>query len=494
MSVSAVVGLSEAGPAALSAQSGADRPSAGRWSRRVAIDVLGLADALVIPGSAWLLLAVLPIGETAPNWSTVIQAGLIASIVLNCFLRSRGFYDSAAIHALPIKPLELVWGILLAFAAALGLAHPVLPGSLQAGAWYAAWVATSSTLLLAGRFLAHRILERATAAGRFDDRIAVFGAGAIARRVHDHLAWPGRGIRLVGVYDDRVCNGRIHTDGLPVAGSLEDLVGASREGLIDQIVIALPAAADGRIAEIVRKLEPLPVSIHVVTHIASDLVEAGAAHNVSAIGSVGLLDLKDKALADWAPLVKRVEDLVIGTLAVLLALPLFIAIAIAIKLDSPGPVFFIQRRRGLNRRTIEVLKFRTMTVLEDGDDLRQASRNDPRVTGVGRILRCTSLDELPQLINVLKGEMSLVGPRPHALVHDEQWGERLERYANRQQVKPGITGLAQVKGLRGEIHSSESIGERVAHDLAYIANWSLWLDLKLVALTLKAVLEGKNAH
>jgi putative colanic acid biosynthesis UDP-glucose lipid carrier transferase len=338
------------------------------------------------------------------------------------------------------------------------------------------------------------LLSRFTAAGRFDTRVAVFGAGVIARRVHDYLADPKLGIGFVGVYDDRQGQDRLNPEGLDVSGRLDDLIEAGRAGRVDQIIIALPQAADRRAAEVAKKLEQLPVSLHVVTHIASDLVDRVALHRVSSLGPVGMLDVKRKPLADWAPLVKRVEDYGIGAVLLLLCAPLLLVCAIAIKLDSAGPVFFRQRRRGLNQKVIEVMKFRTMSVMEDGPEVKQATKNDARITRVGRILRQSSLDELPQLFNVMKGEMSLVGPRPHALVHDEHWGELLETYANRHQVKPGMTGYAQVMGWRGETETPEKMQGRVEHDLAYIANWSLGNDLTILAKTVRVVVSGNNAN
>ena len=178
----------------------------------------------------------------------------------------------------------------------------------------------------------------------------------------------------------------------------------------------------------------------------------------------------------------------------LITAPLWPVIALAIKLESRGPVFFRQRRRGRFLRTIEVLKFRTMSVMEDGDDVRQAVVGDTRVTLLGRILRRSSLDELPQLLNVLKGDMSLVGPRPHALVHDEEFTALLEKYPDRHQMRPGITGLAQVEGLRGSTAKPGSIEARVEADLAYIKAWSLALDMKIMWRTFSAVIRGTNAN
>lgn len=177
----------------------------------------------------------------------------------------------------------------------------------------------------------------------------------------------------------------------------------------------------------------------------------------------------------------------------ILTAPLWPLIALAIKLESPGPVIFAQRRRGRFLREFRVLKFRTMRVMEDGSNVTQAVPLDSRVTFVGRILRRSSLDELPQLLNVLKGEMSLVGPRPHALAHDEEFTRLLERYPDRHQMRPGLTGLAQVTGLRGSTAKPGSIDARVEADLTYIRNWSLWLDLQILSRTIAAVIAGTNA-
>jgi putative colanic acid biosynthesis UDP-glucose lipid carrier transferase len=181
--------------------------------------------------------------------------------------------------------------------------------------------------------------------------------------------------------------------------------------------------------------------------------------------------------------IKRTADIVIAALLLLFVLPLFLIVALGVILDSPGPVFFVQRRTGLGGRPIEVFKFRTMRVMEDGEAVKQASRNDNRVTRVGRFLRRSSIDELPQLANVLRGDMSLVGPRPHALAHDQYYGALVPNYAQRFRARPGITGLAQVNGLRGEIHSLEGMVDRVSQDNAYIDDWSLGLDLKILMKT-----------
>ncbi len=479
----------------LQSQNPAGTISKSRWSRQVAADIVGMVDALAIAASATLPAAIYCFGgDLAIRWPQVIQNGLLCGIVACFLLRSWGMYDTAKMNAFPIEPGRLLAALLLSFTTVHGLGLPFKAEAGHLWIWYAVWLSASFTLILWLRIIARGVLASLTAAGRFDTRVAVFGAGLIARRVHDHLVNPSSGIRFVGVYDDRKEQERLNPEGLTINGRLDDLIEAGRADQVDQIIIALPQVAERRAAYVAKKLEQLPVSLHIVTHIASDLVEVGPAHRVSNLGPIGLLDVKRKPLADWAPLVKRVEDYGLGAILLVIAAPILLFCAIAIKLDSSGPVLFRQRRRGLNQKVIEVLKFRTMNVMEDGADVRQAIVGDARITRVGGFLRRTSLDELPQLINVLRGEMSLVGPRPHALVHDEHWGEMLERYANRHQVKPGITGFAQVMGWRGETETTDKMQARVEHDLDYIAGWSLGRDLKILAQTVRAVVRGNNAN
>lgn len=470
------------------------KPAAVRWSRRIAADIVAMADmaAVVLGGvvPAWIYSVY---GGVQLDWILVLQSSLVAAFMVQVCLRVWGLYDTRRMHDFPQDPACLLAALLIGILGVLGLCLPQAMRSVHMWVWYAAWLSASFTLILLVRLTAHALLRKYTAEGRFEQHIAVFGAGAIARRVKEHLTDKSLGVHFAGVYDDRMGQDRIDNEGLTVNGKLEDLIKAAREDKIDQIIVALPQAADRRMADVARKLEQLPVSVHIVTHIASDLVETTQAHAVSSLGPVGLMDVKAKPFSDWGPVVKKLEDYVLGGLLMLIALPLLPIIALAIRLDSPGPILFTQKRRGLNHKIFDVLKFRTMTVMEDGNDVRQVAAEDPRITRVGRVLRRTSLDELPQLWNVLRGEMSLVGPRPHALVHDDEYSEKLEEYAARHQVKPGITGLAQVKGWRGETGTTEKMKARVEHDIQYIKNWSLGLDLKILCQTIGAVISGKNA-
>ena len=487
--------MSTSSVAASSSVSSSPAVAPVRWSRRIAADIVGFVDVAAIVGGGMVpALIYAGSGGLSVNWMKYLQLCLVSAMIVYGCLRNFGMYDTNRMHDFPTDARRLAGSLGIAFLAMLGLGSPFAPNDVHLWVWYGAWITISFVLQLNTRHLARAILARMTVTGAFDASVAVYGSGAIARRVHDHLGNPALGIRFAGLYDDRADSKRIDGQGPEVRGRLDDLIARARKGEIDQIIVALPQAADQRTQQIARRLEQLPCSLHVVTHISSDLVDEAALHRVSSLGPVGLLDVKPKPLADWSRVVKSIEDRVLGALLLVAVAPLLAVIALAVKLDSTGPVFFRQRRSGLNQEVIEVMKFRTMRVLEDGPDVPQAKRDDPRVTRVGHVLRRLSLDELPQLINVLRGEMSLVGPRPHALAHDAEWAEILARYPNRQQVKPGVTGLAQVMGFRGEIETPAMLEKRLEQDLVYVANWSLWLDLKIILLTPVRCIFAKTAY
>ena len=464
------------------------------WSRQVASDLIAVAEACAVVAGGLLPSALYAATGALPaSWPTVVLSALVAALIYRLYLTSAGMYEPVRGNNFEVRPVQMLGALMFAVLVALSLGAPQI-GLVNMAIWLVLWVAASFSGAILVRTIASDIMHAATLAGRFDERVAVYGAGQIARRVHDHLSNPALGLRFVGVFDSRETAGRINAEGLSIVGGLDDLVEACRAGRVDRIIIALPQIAERRVNDIARKFADLSVSLHIVTHLATDFLGTNRPHRVSQLGPVGLMDIKSRKHAGWAPVIKRTEDIVIGAVVALAVAPVLPLIALAVKLDSPGPVLFRQRRRGRNLRVFEVLKFRTMSVMEDGTDVRQATTADPRITRVGRILRRTSLDELPQIWNVLAGDMSLVGPRPHALVHDEKFGAMLESYANRHQMKPGVTGLAQVNGFRGETTTAESIEARVHFDLTYIRDWSLWLDLKILAKTVWTVALGTNAR
>ena len=265
----------------------------------------------------------------------------------------------------------------------------------------------------------------------------------------------------------------------------------AREKHVDSVLIALPFGMGLELDSIMRQVQMLPVDVQVFADFGGTSFSAVMCRR---LGGGYLITTALKPITGWGALLKRIEDVIVGGVCLIAFLPAMAVIALAIKLDSEGPVLFRQRRHGYNHRVIEVLKFRTMRVMEDGAVVRQATRNDSRVTRVGAILRRTSLDELPQFLNVIRGDMSVVGPRPHALAHNSYYGTLIEKYANRHRVKPGITGWAQVHGFRGETTDPSMMEKRVRYDLDYIENWSIWLDLKILIMTPLLVLFRQSAY
>ena len=271
---------------------------------------------------------------------------------------------------------------------------------------------------------------------------------------------------------------------------LEDGVASARSTGAEDVVLVMPGDRQAMIAETVEAFSVLPVAIHLDVSTLERRFGALAVHR---LGALSALALDPAPLSPIQRIVKRTFDILVSGTALILLAPLMAAIAVLIVWDSPGGVFYRQRRRGYNQREFVIMKFRSMRS-DPVDEFRQAARDDPRVTRVGRWLRRTNLDELPQLINVLKGEMSIVGPRPHAVAHDQQFEDKIRRYPRRLNVRPGITGWAQINGLRGETDTYEKMALRVSHDLYYIDHWSLWFDLFIVAATIVSPKSYRNAR
>ncbi len=278
-------------------------------------------------------------------------------------------------------------------------------------------------------------------------------------------------------------------------GGLQQLIADVRRGLIDQVIVALPSSAEKRLREVVEQIALTPVRIRLAPDIAGFVF---AQRSVVLLGEVPVVTVFERPISGTDQAIKWLEDHILGLLILILAAPLMILIALAIKLDSPGPIFFRQPREGFNNRPFLVWKFRSMRAdRSQTDAIDQARRDDPRVTRVGAFLRRTSLDELPQLFNVLLGHMSLVGPRPHAAstrAGGRVFSEVVARYAARHNVKPGMTGWAQVCGWRGETQTEEQLHKRFEHDLHYIENWSLWFDLYILMRTVVTVLGHRGAY
>jgi putative colanic acid biosysnthesis UDP-glucose lipid carrier transferase len=302
---------------------------------------------------------------------------------------------------------------------------------------------------------------------------------------------PLLGIRLAGVFDDRGPERRAKLDDVPTLGSFTALPDYAKSNRVDLIYITLPMGSQPRILKLLNQLRDTTASIYFVPDIFMfDLIQA----RVDAINGIPVVALCETPYFGFTGLVKTLSDYVLATLALIVLSPLMILIAVGIRASSPGPILFRQRRYGLDGKEIVIYKFRTMTVLEDGASVRQATEADERVTRLGQILRKTSMDELPQFINVLQGRMSVVGPRPHAVSHNEVYRKLVDGYMVRHKVKPGVTGWAQVNGLRGETDTVEKMERRVEYDLAYLRNWSLRLDLVIILKTILVLFGDKRAY
>ncbi|MDE2586121.1 MAG: undecaprenyl-phosphate glucose phosphotransferase [Betaproteobacteria bacterium] len=318
------------------------------------------------------------------------------------------------------------------------------------------------------------------------------GGCELARKLADGIAEsPQNGIRVAGFFDDRAADRLPAGSRRDILGGLSDIAAYAKQHHVDLIYITLPMTSQPRILKLVDELRDTTASIYFVPDIfLFDLIQA----RMDTLGGLPVVAVCETPYYGVNALIKRSSDLVLAGAILLLIAPVMLAIAIAIKRDSPGPVIFKQRRYGLDGREIIIYKFRSMTVCEDGGEIRQASRDDCRVTKLGAFLRATSLDELPQFINVLQGRMSVVGPRPHAVAHNELYRKLINGYMIRHKVKPGITGWAQINGLRGETTSVERMSARIEYDLAYLRNWSLLLDLKIICKTPMVVLKRENAY
>lgn len=305
--------------------------------------------------------------------------------------------------------------------------------------------------------------------------------------------WPmSHGIQIVGVANLSPRALSDHADAnRHIERELQDAVMQARRLDVDDVFLLLNRTRDGVVDTAINSFLTMPASIH----LASDQVlERFRDARIARMGAIASLALVRRPLTLPEIAAKRVFDFCVAFVAVILLAPLALLVAIAIKWDSPGPVFFLQRRYGFNQKPFRIIKFRTMTTMDDGPVVKQAAANDVRITRIGRILRRYNIDELPQLLNVLTGDMSLVGPRPHALAHDHHFMHRIALYARRHNVKPGITGWAQVNGFRGETETDDKMQGRVEHDLYYIDNWSIWIDLTILMLTIFSPKAYRNAQ
>lgn len=386
---------------------------------------------------------------------------------------------------------SLLFGVLLvaAFFAKLGQEFSRV--------WVATWFVSGLSLLLASRSALTLAVREWADQGRLNRRAVIVGGGDTADKLISALeASRDTDIRIYGVFDDRK-DDRVsqRVAGYPKLGTVDQLIEFGRKMRLDLLIITLPMAAESRLLELYKKLWVLPVDIRLSAH-TNEL--RFRPRTYSYIGNVPFVDLQDKPITDWDYILKLIFDKVVASVALVALAPVMLLVGAAVKYDSTGPVFFRQKRHGFNNELIEVFKFRSMyTDQSDSNASKLVTKNDDRVTRVGRFIRKTSLDELPQLFNVLKGELSLVGPRPHALqakAAESLYSDVVDGYFARHRVKPGITGWAQINGWRGETDTHEKLERRIEHDLYYIENWSVLLDIYILVMTPIALLKAENAY
>lgn len=412
---------------------------------------------------------------------------VVASLTVALF-KSRGLYNRSSVLGqdafLPIvKTWLLVFALLAGGTFLLGLSEQLSRGVLVV------YFTTGGVTLMGTRHILRGYVQKSIDSGSIKGRRVLL----IGDRQEVSFADPGPALRCHGyslaasfLYDSAQTEVG-PDDQLPWG----DIMDAARSGGIDEIVVAGRWSEIARIETIVDRLRMFPIPIRLLPDRATSRY---LARPMTDIGLAMTIDLQRGPLAAWQSRVKTTVDFVTAAGALVAFSPMLLVIAAMIKLDSPGPVFFRQTRVGFNGRPFRIFKFRTMRTIEDGDEIRQATIGDDRVTPIGRWLRATSVDELPQLINVLCAEMSLVGPRPHAVAHDRQYRSLIANYALRHRVKPGITGWAQVCGLRGETPTVDLMARRIEHDLWYIHNWSFWLDSLIVVRTAVALMRPQNVY
>jgi len=364
-------------------------------------------------------------------------------------------------------------------------------GYFEADALYA-WVVATPVLQWIAVYIGQRVVRRHAALPEARRSAIVVGAGPlgvkVARALEDS---EDHGIDFVGYFDDRN-DERVHQGASTQRlGGLKDVAEYIRTHGIREVFITLPLGSQPRIVALLESVQGTTASLYFVPDVFGISIIQGRLQDMNGVPVVGICETPFTGTNE---LVKRVSDIVLAGIILVLISPILIALAIGVKLSSPGPVIFKQRRNGLDGEEIVVYKFRSMTAQDNGPVVRQATKNDPRVTKFGAFLRRTSLDELPQFFNVLQGRMSIVGPRPHAVAHNEEYRRIIKAYMVRHKVKPGITGWAQVNGHRGETDTLEKMQARVEYDLEYLRNWSLGLDLQIIVRTIRLVFFDRNAY
>jgi len=449
-----------------------------------------LADGVII--FAMLLFSVAVYART---WSDQYTITAISAVILFYFsARLNKLYRSYRVARLldEFKPLMMSWAATLAGLLVLGYSFKATQDLSRVT--LGIWALSTPVMLLAWRRLLRQSLKAMRAKGYNTRSVVILGVDENAKRLAKNIiAMPWAGLVLKGFISQDYTGEVLTEDGRSwsVLGEMDDLFSMTRQNEVDIVYIAIPMHERATITAILKELGDSTVSIFMVPDFCTAEIMQGSWVSVGDMPTVSVIDNPTQGMDSW---IKRLEDIVISSIALIVfAIPMAI-IALGIKLTSPGPALYRQKRYGMRGNPISVWKFRSMSVIEEDSEFVQAKAEDSRVTKFGAFLRKTSLDELPQFFNVLGGSMSIVGPRPHAIAHNEEFRSKVNGYMLRHKVKPGITGLAQVNGYRGETDTEEKMSHRVRYDVDYINNWSLWLDLAIIFKTPMVLLRGENAY
>jgi Undecaprenyl-phosphate glucose phosphotransferase len=489
----------------MTAETSSSRPLTSDKPRKISATSIAIVagvckalDALVIVLGVDIAYRILALfhSNVLTEESRYILTSLIVAVVFVAIFEKAGGYTAKHLPATGTQfyRVSLIWLSIQCWG--LLMIYPLHGHSGYSVEFLAVWALDSLVLLYILRFGLALFFRRWRQVGALQRKVVVIGAGETGSRIVQTLQDSPQHYAVLGIFDDRQDRVPPHLHGVPVLGTIQDLQTFARSELPDEIIVTLPIASSNRLSTVFRSLTMLPVDLRLT---CETIAPGFRLRNVSYIGATPVLDIFHRPLKDWGGVYKWLEDKILSSIILLLLSPVLLVIALLIKLDSPGPVFFKQDRYGFNNRVIKVLKFRSMYVdRSDVTGAQQTVRGDRRVTRVGRVLRSFSLDELPQLINVLRGDMSLVGPRAHAVamkIGEKLYNDTVDEYFARHRVRPGLTGLAQINGFRGEISGVESARKRVEHDLEYIDNWSIWLDLEIIVKSVVVVLfTRENAY
>jgi Undecaprenyl-phosphate glucose phosphotransferase len=483
------------GPAVLSeaAKRIIARPAEPTYSGAV---IVGVAQAIEA-----LLLATL--GFAIHSAYVSADEALYVAIIMGAVLAANVASNAARTHRIPayrtvLKQIGRALAVWSAIFTLIAVGLFLFKASDQVSrVWLVSWYVTGAITLVVFRVSLRLLVQQWTREGKLKRRTVIVGGG---RDAEDLIRAIRNGaendIRLFGLFDDRGDDRSPESvANVPKLGRVADLIEFARQTRVDLVIVSMPLSAENRVLEMLKQLWVLPVDIRLSAHMSKLRFTSKA---YSYVGEVPVFDIADRPISDWNLIFKWLFDKIVALVAIIVFSPVMIATAIAIKLESKGPVIFKQKRHGFNNELIEVYKFRSMyTDRSDANASKLVTKNDPRVTRVGRFIRKTSIDELPQFFNVLKGELSVVGPRPHALqakADNKLYYEAVDGYFARHKVKPGVTGWAQINGWRGETDTVDKIMQRVHHDLYYIENWSILLDLYILFMTPIRLLKSENAY